>query len=625
MATTRKCTVCREELKITEFDIRSKGKEKRRYSCVCRDCLRKMAVGDKAFSVRDFPEANDAEELLAVALVSMVEHDVTMLTKTTLKDAIKRIGHEAVADVDFESAKKRALELVTIRKGLDLDEHVEYGPGRYLVFGQSYGRYMDDGMFRLCTNLVDFFDARPVHLGNMMDGYGHVSRITELSNLIVVPMHHEFIAVRKASEKYGFEISRDSVSLGPVMAANQNYRGENTVGSSAGIKYDEHGHRLTIVNRNSHEMHTSCSNGDPQIMWTTGCLSEAHQTKKPKSKISSKIEDLDKFDKDTSFTGRRQREVANMVWEQGCVLVDIAADGHPTVYAMRIKKVGNSYAASYYNKIITEDGVCNPDGLAFVVGDAHVDNHDPKIMATMQNIARTIRPQHVINLGDHWDMRSLNHHALDRGEPTGKCVVEEMGRGVAVLEKMGKWAPDAHVFVGNHEIWADRFAAKNPQFARLLEFSTLTGAAGTGHTIHDNKCILNLLGAVFYHGDMHMYGAKGDRHSKATKVFGKNSMCGHSHSPSIRCDAYVIGYLGLRDQGYNEPDASMWAHGFGLAVQYGGVTFLSNVPVFDYRVSVHSKECNERGWEEWVIPEYEVELIYRPKLDGEEGKDASSK
>jgi len=579
-----------------------------------------MAENDEAFEEEDV-NVGDAEGILSVALVSMVEHDILILQKITREDVVKRLGADAVVGLNFEEARKKALELVAVRKGYDMAQEVNLESGTYIVFGESYGMYMDDGMFNLCRQLVERLGARPVHIGHMTDGYGSVSRVAELPGLIVVPMTHEYRIVREASEEHGFEIARNCVWLGPVMVSNQNYRGENTVGSSAGIQINERGARLTIVNRNSHEMHTACSDGERQISWTTGCLSEPHQTKKPKKRISSDPDELDQYDKDTSFSGRRQKEVSKITWEQGCVIVNIAPNGHPTVYATRIKKTKDGYTTAYYNEIYTENGVKSPDETVFVVGDAHVDNHDPKIMATMQNVARALRPNHLVNVGDHWDMRALNHHALDRGEPTGKCVVEECGRGFAVLQKMSMWAPNRYIFVGNHEVWAQRFAAKNPHLLKLLEFATLTSAEKAGYTIFPNKEVMHLAGAVFYHGDMKMFGARGDRHSKARKALGPNSMCGHSHSPSIRNDAYVIGFIALFDQEYNEPRASMWAHGFGYVVQYDGVTFLASVPVLDYSVMVHSKECNERGWEEWVMPEYEVELIYHPKR---EEKDASS-
>jgi len=268
-----------------------------------------MAENDEAFDEEDVKVEN-AEEALSVALVSMVEHDVLILQKITREEVIKRIGLEAVAGLNFEDARKKALELVAVRKGYDMAQEIHLESGTYVVFGESYGRYMDDGMFRLCKMLVERLGARPIHVGHMTDGYGAVSRIAELPGLIVVPMMHEYQMIREASEKYDFEIVRDRVWLSSVMVTNQNYRGENTVGSSAGIKINEHGARLTIANRNSHEMHTACSDGERQIFWTTGCLSEPHQTKKPKKKVSADPEDLDKYDKDMSFSGRRQKEVS---------------------------------------------------------------------------------------------------------------------------------------------------------------------------------------------------------------------------------------------------------------------------------------------------------------------------
>jgi len=503
---------------------------------------------------------------------------------------------------------------------------VQYGPGTYVVLGESYGRYMEDGMLRFCKNLCDHLNARPIHVGHISDGYGVISRIVELPELTVVPMDHEFGIIREAMDEHGFEISRNCVWLGDVMVANQNYRGENTVSSSANIKINERGARLTIVNRNSHEMHTACSEGERQIFWTTGCLAEPHQTKKPKKSTTTDPNELDRFDKDMTFTGRRQKEVSEIMWEQGCVIVSIAPDGHPTVYATRIKKTEDGYAAAYFNEIITEDGVAEPDETALVVGDAHVDNHDPHIIATVQGVAKALRPDYLVNVGDHWDMRSLNHHAIDRGEPTGKCVVEECGRGFAVLEKMASWAPKRYVFVGNHERWAERFSAKNPQLTELLSFATLTSAESAGYEILDSKEVLHIMGVTFYHGDMKMFGGRGDRHSKANKVLGPNSMCGHSHSPSVRRESYVIGFIALFDQGYNEPNASFWAHGFGIVTSYKGVPFLTSIPVIDYRLMLYSKEFTDRGWEEWDdLPEYEAEIIYRPKRQEKEGDAPSSK
>jgi hypothetical protein len=220
-----------------------------------------------------------------------------------------------------------------------------------------------------------------------------------------------------------------------------------------------------------------------------------------------------------------------------------------------------------------------------------------------------------VNLGDHMDMRSLNHHMLDRGEPTQVDVANECGKANYVLQMMAQWASERHIIIGNHGRFIEDFAKKNPQLLGLLNFHALSGAEMAGYNVLEEKAILSRGPSKFCHGEIRMFGATGDKHYKMQQVMQAETMFGHTHTPTCRCGCYSVGLLGQLDQDYNEVEASQWVHGFGLAYVYEGESFMTSIPILGHALTLGNRTfVPGTGVAKWVPPEFEAQVIYRQKI-----------
>jgi predicted phosphodiesterase len=341
-------------------------------------------------------------------------------------------------------------------------------------------------------------------------------------------------------------------------------------------------------------------------------MCERHPHRKPRRIPPLADVDVRACSLDATFAGRRQGEL-NRYWENGVTLVCMPPEGSATVVNCRAKQVNGKFCIGYAGTIFSEDGVRRADQVGLVVGDAHAASHSPEICSVVEQVAKKLVPDYLVNLGDHMDSRSLNHHLLDRGEPVAEQIVSECGKGHEMLKMMAEWTRGRkHLVVGNHCRFIKDFARKMPQLESLLNVRTLSGAERLGYAITDEKGVLELAGAKFFHGDLKMFGASGDRHQRVHDVMESDTMFGHTHSPSCRLGCYTIGLLGQMDQDYNEVEASAWVPGFGTVATYGGQTFMCTIPVFGRTLRFMGSDMRPRNVRKWHLPEFVAEIVYSP-------------
>jgi len=427
----------------------------------------------------------------------------------------------------------------------------------------------------------------------------------------VIPVADEIPYVREHQSQHPeYRIIREKVVIGnSVLIRNQHFRGDYTHSSSATLRLNELGYDFVITNRHLHEVHSACKNGRRTVFMTTGCICERHKARKPR-RVSPQGHDILNCSLDSTYEGRRQDEI-NRFWENGVIVVSVDKSG-ATAVACRAKQVNNKWCVGYGNKIYTEDGLVRPDEVVLVVGDVHVSSHDPRAVSIVDQVAELICPDVLVNLGDHWDWRSFNHHMIDRGEYVEARVVSECGKGSHILSEMGKWAKERHLVIGNHGRFVQDFAKKLPQLASLLNFHVLSGAEVSGFKVTDQKGVLCRGKAKYHHGDLRMFGASGDRHLKMRETMEAETMFGHTHAPSCRRGCYAVGLLGLMDQEYNEPEASAWIHGFGTVAYYGGEVFMCTVPILDYSLRFLGRTFKPKNVKKWMPPEFVARIVYEP-------------
>jgi hypothetical protein len=64
------------------------------------------------------------------------------------------------------------------------------------------------------------------------------------------------------------------------------------------------------------------------------------------------------------------------------------------------------------------------------------------------------------------------------------------------------------------------------------------------------------------------------------------------------------------DQEYNEPTASAWIHGIGFCNQFNGQSWLTTIPIVNYRCHIDNKCYIPKYPEKWDLKKYKVNLVY---------------
>jgi hypothetical protein len=320
---------------------------------------------------------------------------------------------------------------------------------------------------------------------------------------------------------------------------------------------------------------------------------------------------------DATMTGRRQTETSDN-WKNGMIVVQAASNGDSIVLPCEVKRgKDGKYYTGYYGDVISENSVFRSDKVGLVVGDVHVPLHDPCALDVVDQVARRLNPDYLVNVGDHVNNSALNHHKMDRGESVAdEDIVDEFGKASRVLQNMAEWATERHLILGNHERFQKDFTAKYPQLASLLNFHTMSGGEQAGYAMYDEKSVVHVGAAKFVHGEMRNYGATGDRDKKNAQVFDGDVISAHCHNPSSRCGSHHIGLLGKLDQKYNEPHASNWLHGFGVTCHHDDMVFVSNVAIVNYMTFI-GMEMIKSGNDvsKWIMPKFRAILEYHEVED----------
>jgi predicted phosphodiesterase len=410
---------------------------------------------------------------------------------------------------------------------------------------------------------------------------------------------------------FRYDVIKGGITLGnSLMVMNQDVITDYVATSIKGLDSEIFDPQV-IVNCHRQETISKCSEDLPQYFASPGCLCERH--------IIKTIKQID-FTEDKTvkmafyggFSKYRRMGHMNKYWTQGMIVVNVNKKGEHTITPCVIKKVGNEYATSYFNKIISSNGIHEPSNKIFIVGDMHAPNHDCNILDMQEQICKDYGADTLVNLGDAHDYRSLNHHDMERGKVILADLLKESAQTYHMLKRMTKWTvkKNAHIIVGNHERFGEDFIGKFPQLSNLLNFQFLCDLEGLGYKITDIKDVLHIGTAKFMHGEMVMYGQNGTKMEKASRTFGHDIFIGHIHYPAIRFGSYSVGFSALMDQGYNEANASSWLHGFGLCNQYKGINFPTCIAIINDKCILNNKTYTPKTPNAWKIKNYKAKLSY---------------
>jgi len=180
---------------------------------------------------------------------------------------------------------------------------------------------------------------------------------------------------------------------------------------------------------------------------------------------------------------------------------------------------------------------------------------------------------------------------------------------------MASWAPELHAIIGNHERFVEDFVKKFPQLATILDFEFICDLKNSGYEVTSLKDVLEIGDAKFIHGDIIFFNQTGNKLEKASRTLGHNTFIGHIHYPAIRFGCYAVGFAGLMDQGYNEPEASAWIHGLGLCNQYKGMSWPSTVAIFNNKLVINDKTYEPVDPDSWNLEGFKARIVYDKSED----------
>lgn len=576
----------------------------------------KAAVGNP--TEPDLIEKTDdkerVREQLATSLVIIARHDKDRIKDITEDEFLRKINFDDGAlPVPYKDVKQEACNQLD-ELGFGNPELVELKKGTYVIVGDSHGKHTKTEMFNLLKEINTFIKpTNIIHVGHILDDDNDISYHWGLfKNLMVLAKLEELKMVQDQRNKFDFkyEVVRGGIQLGDsLLVMNQDIISDYVKTPISTLDSQIFDDRV-IVNNHRLELLPKCSDGEFQeYIASPGCLCERH--------VVSTIKQIDFEDNKSikqAFTGGfikyRKMQLLNKYWTQGVLIVHVDESGAHTVVPCLIQQIGNLFATSYFDKIITSSGVKEPSKKIFVVADCHAPNQDNKVLDILEQVCKDYKADVLVNVGDVDDYRALNHHEMKKGIKITQDFLDEAAQVYYVLKKMATWAKEKHLIFGNHERFSKDFVAQFPQFEKYLDFNFICNTENLGYKMTSLKDILKIGDANFIHGDTVFFGQPGSKLEKASRTYGEVTFVGHIHYQAIRFGGYGVGLCGKLDQGYNEPTASNWVHGFGLCNQYMGKSWPTTLAIVKEKVIINGKKYIPATKNSWNLKSYTAKIVY---------------
>jgi hypothetical protein len=515
--------------------------------------------------------------------------------------------------ITFPELKEKAKEKL-IEFGQGNPESIELGTGRYVIIGDSHGKHTNKDMFDLLENVNKTLKPKKIiHIGHLLDDDNEISYDWgRFPNLIVLAKVEELKLVQSQRNgcKFKYDIVLNDILMGKdLYVLNQDLISDYVKTPLTTLDSEILDNRV-IVNSHRLELTTRCSNEARSYFASPGCICEEHIPRTIKQ-ISFQDGGTVKQAFPEGFIKYRRMRHMNGYWERGIIVVEVDKKGDHTLVPCQIKKTPRGWTTSYFDKIITSQGVFSPDKKIFVNGDMHCDKHDINVLDIQEQFCKDYKPDIQVNIGDTFNYSSLNHHVMDRGGVIlDKKLLDEAAATTFVLKRVLGWAKESHLICGNHERFARDFVEKYPQFGEYLDFNFMCDLKNMGYILTPLKNVLKIGSAKFIHGEAKLFGQQGSKLEKVARTFSKNCFLGHIHRPEIRFGTFSIGLSGLLNQDYNESESSNWMHGFGTCNQFMGHSFLTTVAIDNYKCTIGNKTYCPINIDSWKMHQYKARLTY---------------
>lgn len=233
-----------------------------------------------------------------------------------------------------------------------------------------------------------------------------------------------------------------------------------------------------------------------------------------------------------------------------------------------------------------------------IIPDTHRPYHDKRAVNLMLKVARDIKPDKMVILGDYGDFYCTSRHPKD---PTRRrdleYEIDDSNDGLDELDDLG--IKDKTFIAGNHEFNLSRFLAENaPQLYNMVKVEKLFRLKERGwkYVPYKDYC---RIGKVYFTHDTGIAGATA--HTRSALKFGSNTVIGHTHRFAINYSSTVtgkghvaahFGWLGDKSKAeyMYKVNTTDWCLGFGLGfMEPNGTVHLQPCPIVDYKVVVNGK------------------------------------
>lgn len=233
-----------------------------------------------------------------------------------------------------------------------------------------------------------------------------------------------------------------------------------------------------------------------------------------------------------------------------------------------------------------------------IVPDVHAPYHDEAAFQLMMDVARELKPETVVVIGDLADFYAVSFHSKDPDRISGLRDELKVVKGKrAELESLGA---ESYIFCeGNHETRLGRYLRdKAPELFGIVDVPTLLGLDRWEFVPYRNH---TKRGAVHYTHDTGVAG----RYAafKTLDTYQHSVITGHTHRMVYVVEGNAVGEVKLSAQfgwlgDVNQIDymhrakaKKDWALGFGVGYEdrQTGHTFYVPIPIVDYRCVFNGK------------------------------------
>lgn len=233
------------------------------------------------------------------------------------------------------------------------------------------------------------------------------------------------------------------------------------------------------------------------------------------------------------------------------------------------------------------------------IPDTHRPYHDERAVQLMLKVARAIRPDRLVVLGDYGDYYCTSRHPKD---PTRQrfldVEIESNNEGLDELDAI-PGVTQKDFIAGNHEHNVERYLIERaPELFNVVKVEKLLKLKERGWKYTPYKDYIRI-GKVYVTHDTDASGV--NAHRSAATAFNSNAIIGHTHRCAINYSttvtggshvAAMFGWLGDKKKAeyMKKVKTKDWMLGFGLGFQEpNGTLHLQPCPIVDYKVVVNGK------------------------------------